>query len=248
MCINVRATVQTFPIRLYSCSAKFQLPTSLSLSLTCSSKTFSNICYDILICPWKSTWNSKMEVWKMIFLFNYVIFRFHGNFPECSWFVQESSFTSVPVASSPSGEACSASAAPSLVEKYISLRVTWKKITSLNSPLLKRAETQSRTVGYVLSFSSQWDLCHSHGLKKKHWKTYIILSWWFVFIPGWKHSQIGFHFLPKSGWRRIETWLDKPRDYQWKEWWWYPGCKKYSISEDMIYWVWPPFQGCQWEM
>ena len=28
------------------------------------------------IHPGKSTWNPKMEVWKMIFLFNWVIFRF----------------------------------------------------------------------------------------------------------------------------------------------------------------------------
>ena len=30
--------------------------------------------------PRKLTWNPKMEVWKMIFLFNWVIFRFHVNF------------------------------------------------------------------------------------------------------------------------------------------------------------------------
>ena len=30
--------------------------------------------------PGKSTWNPRMEVWKMIFLFNWVIFRFHVNF------------------------------------------------------------------------------------------------------------------------------------------------------------------------
>ena len=34
--------------------------------------------------PWKLTWNPKMEVWKMIFLFYWVIFRFHVNFPGCS--------------------------------------------------------------------------------------------------------------------------------------------------------------------
>ena len=28
-------------------------------------------------------WNPKMEVWKMIFLFYWVIFRFHVNFPGC---------------------------------------------------------------------------------------------------------------------------------------------------------------------
>ena len=31
--------------------------------------------------PWKiNGWNSRMEVWKIIFLFNWVIFRFHINF------------------------------------------------------------------------------------------------------------------------------------------------------------------------
>ena len=33
--------------------------------------------------PWKLTWNPKMKVWKMIFLFKQVIFRFHVNFPGC---------------------------------------------------------------------------------------------------------------------------------------------------------------------
>ena len=32
------------------------------------------------IHPGKFTWNTKMEVWKMIFLFNWVMFRFHVNF------------------------------------------------------------------------------------------------------------------------------------------------------------------------
>ena len=34
--------------------------------------------------PGKFTWNPKMEVWKMMFLFNWVIFRFHVNFPGCN--------------------------------------------------------------------------------------------------------------------------------------------------------------------
>ena len=33
--------------------------------------------------PWKLPWNPKMQVWKMIFLFKQVIFRFHVNFPGC---------------------------------------------------------------------------------------------------------------------------------------------------------------------
>jgi len=31
------------------------------------------------------TWNPKMEVWKMIFLFEQVIFRFHVHLPGCIW-------------------------------------------------------------------------------------------------------------------------------------------------------------------
>ena len=33
--------------------------------------------------PGKLTWNPKMEVWKMIFPFNWVILRFHVNSPGC---------------------------------------------------------------------------------------------------------------------------------------------------------------------
>ena len=36
----------------------------------------------------KFTWNPKMEVWKMIFLFNGVIFRFHVNFPGCNFLMK----------------------------------------------------------------------------------------------------------------------------------------------------------------
>ena len=38
--------------------------------------------FSLSLHPWRLTWNPKMEVWKMIFLFNWqVIFRFHVNFP-----------------------------------------------------------------------------------------------------------------------------------------------------------------------
>ena len=33
--------------------------------------------------PGRLTWNLKMMVWKMIFLFNWVIFRFHVHLPGC---------------------------------------------------------------------------------------------------------------------------------------------------------------------
>ena len=34
--------------------------------------------------PWKLTWNPKMKVWNMSFLFKQVIFRFHVEFQGCS--------------------------------------------------------------------------------------------------------------------------------------------------------------------
>ena len=37
-----------------------------------------------LVHPRKLTWNLKMEVWKMIFLFKQVMFRFHVSFGGCS--------------------------------------------------------------------------------------------------------------------------------------------------------------------
>ena len=39
------------------------------------------------IHPGRLTWNLKMMVWKIIFLFNWVVFRFHVNLPGCSRFV-----------------------------------------------------------------------------------------------------------------------------------------------------------------
>ena len=33
----------------------------------------------------KLTWNLKMDLWKTIFLYNPVVFRFHVNLPECSF-------------------------------------------------------------------------------------------------------------------------------------------------------------------
>ncbi len=39
---------------------------------------------EILLLPRKLTWNPKMEVWKMIFLFKQVIFRFHVSFRGCT--------------------------------------------------------------------------------------------------------------------------------------------------------------------
>ena len=38
------------------------------------------------ILPWNLTWNLKMEVWKMIFLFSWVLFRFHVKFQGCMYF------------------------------------------------------------------------------------------------------------------------------------------------------------------
>ena len=38
------------------------------------------------IHPWRLTWNIVMEVWKIIFLYKWVICRFHVNLPGCKWF------------------------------------------------------------------------------------------------------------------------------------------------------------------
>ena len=38
---------------------------------------------DSYILPWNLTWNLKMEVWKMIFLFSWVLFRLHVKFQGC---------------------------------------------------------------------------------------------------------------------------------------------------------------------
>ena len=43
-----------------------------------------------LLHPGRLTWNLKMMVWKMIFLFNWVIFRFHVNLPGCRFRFQVS--------------------------------------------------------------------------------------------------------------------------------------------------------------
>ena len=37
----------------------------------------------ILVHPWSLTWNLKMMVWKMMFLFNWMIFMFYVNLPGC---------------------------------------------------------------------------------------------------------------------------------------------------------------------
>ena len=48
-----------------------------------SNPTFARL--SIPVHPGKLTWNTIMKVWKMIFLFNWVIFRFHVNFQVCIW-------------------------------------------------------------------------------------------------------------------------------------------------------------------
>ena len=79
-------------------------------SLTCDSNTFFRchcnllgVCFSTLlqmnineICwskmqpctvwqPWRITWNIIMEVWKIIFLSKWVIWRFHVNLPGCNF-------------------------------------------------------------------------------------------------------------------------------------------------------------------
>ena len=53
----------------------------------------SNSSYAFLVHPGKLKWNPNMELWKMIFLFNWVIFRFHANFRGVYQFVSRQSFS-----------------------------------------------------------------------------------------------------------------------------------------------------------
>ncbi len=43
-----------------------------------------DICKGMIIHPGNLTWNPKMKVWKMFFLFKWVIFRFHVSFRGCT--------------------------------------------------------------------------------------------------------------------------------------------------------------------
>ena len=45
------------------------------------------------IRPGRLTWNLKMMVWKMIFLFNWVVFSFHVNLPGCMYDGGDKKFT-----------------------------------------------------------------------------------------------------------------------------------------------------------
>ena len=42
----------------------------------------------VSVHPGRLTWNLKMMVWKMMFLFNWVVFRFHVNLPGCIGFIR----------------------------------------------------------------------------------------------------------------------------------------------------------------
>ena len=44
-----------------------------------------------ILLPWNLTWNLKMEVWKMIFLFSWVLFRFHVKFQRCRFYENNNS-------------------------------------------------------------------------------------------------------------------------------------------------------------
>ena len=46
-------------------------------------RPFTSQNHPIKLDPGRLTWNLKMMVWKMIFLFNWVIWRFHVNLPGC---------------------------------------------------------------------------------------------------------------------------------------------------------------------
>ena len=41
--------------------------------------------YGLQLHPWRLTWNTIMEAWKIIFIWKWVICRFHLNLPGCMW-------------------------------------------------------------------------------------------------------------------------------------------------------------------
>ena len=58
---------------------KFPIPNPDEMSDTAQALALDTIW----ILPWKPTWNPKMEAWKMIFLFNWMSFRFQVSFRGC---------------------------------------------------------------------------------------------------------------------------------------------------------------------
>ena len=71
-------------------------PVTLHLSETENFQNAIDVCKSMdghaskRLHPRRLTWNLKMMVWKMIFLFKQVIFRFHVNFPGCSHYSKDS--------------------------------------------------------------------------------------------------------------------------------------------------------------
>ena len=62
------------------------LPTKTLRRLGILAASFPGWCHLRNIYPGRLTWNLNMMVWKMIFLFNWVIFRFHVDLPGCLFF------------------------------------------------------------------------------------------------------------------------------------------------------------------
>ena len=52
-------------------------------SLECCDEALVGDSLSNCLHPGRLAWNLRMMVWKMIFLFNWVIFRFHVNLPGC---------------------------------------------------------------------------------------------------------------------------------------------------------------------
>ena len=44
--------------------------------------------YSLQATPRKPTWNPKMEIWKMMFFFKKVMFRFHVSFGDCNYHLE----------------------------------------------------------------------------------------------------------------------------------------------------------------
>ena len=78
-----------FNVFLGFCSAEFSLgPKKQVCDENWNMKGIRILSIIIQLHPGRLTWNLKMMVWKIIFLFNWVIVRFHVNLPGCKlWYI-----------------------------------------------------------------------------------------------------------------------------------------------------------------
>ena len=102
----------------------------------------------IYIHPGRLTWNSKMEVWKMTFLFKWVIFRYHVNFPGCNQLDLQLLLTE-------------SNYSPIMIEPYWGLRTKCRYLT------IQVQSKGSRTV--ALNAAGKENECHFPKSKPRGW-------------------------------------------------------------------------------